>query len=107
MSRPVRQTRTHGWRSSWNSAPRRSSGGVDKGSHDASKRRLNSGHASWMRAALGSEPGRERYGKRTNGRPFYGDTQTQQRHRRRQGEGAHQVLVTDVATTPPTSTATR
>ena len=34
----------------------------DKGSRDTPKRWLTSGRATWMRALLGSEDGRERYG---------------------------------------------
>ena len=40
----------------------------DKGSRDTPKRWLNSGRATWMRAVLASEPGRERYGKRKTDR---------------------------------------
>ena len=47
----------------------------DKGSRDTPKRWLNSGRATWMRAVLGSEHGRERYGKRKQTvEPLYGDT---------------------------------
>jgi transposase len=47
----------------------------DKGSRDTPKRWLNSGRASWMRAVLGSEHGRERYAKRKpTVEPLYGDT---------------------------------
>ena len=47
----------------------------DKGSRDTPKRWLNSGRATWMRAVLGSEQGRERYGKRKQTvEPLYGDT---------------------------------
>jgi transposase len=47
----------------------------DKGSRDTPKRWLNSGRATWMRALLGSEDGRERYGKRKQTvEPLYGDT---------------------------------
>jgi transposase len=47
----------------------------DKGSRDTPKRWLNSGRASWMRAVLGSEHGRERYAKRKQTvEPLYGDT---------------------------------
>ena len=47
----------------------------DKGSRDTPKRWLNSGRATWMRAVLGSEDGRERYGKRKQTvEPLYGDT---------------------------------
>jgi transposase len=47
----------------------------DKGSRDTPKRWLNSGRATWMRAVLGSEDGRERYGKRKQTvEPLFGDT---------------------------------
>jgi hypothetical protein len=47
----------------------------DKGSRDTPKRWLTSGRATWMRAVLGSEHGRERYGKRKQTvEPLYGDT---------------------------------
>jgi len=47
----------------------------DKGSRDTPKRWLNSGRATWMRAVLASEPGRERYGKRKQTvEPLFGDT---------------------------------
>ena len=47
----------------------------DKGSRDTPKRWLNSGRATWMRAVLQSEHGRERYGKRKQTvEPLYGDT---------------------------------
>jgi transposase len=47
----------------------------DKGSRDTPKRWLNSGRATWMRAVLESEQGRERYGKRKQTvEPLYGDT---------------------------------
>ena len=47
----------------------------DKGSRDTPRRWLNSGRATWMRAVLGSEDGRERYGKRKQTvEPLYGDT---------------------------------
>jgi hypothetical protein len=47
----------------------------DKGSRDTPKRWLGSGRASWMRAVLGSEHGRERYAKRKQTvEPLYGDT---------------------------------
>jgi transposase len=47
----------------------------DKGSRDTPKRWLNSGRATWMRAVLGSDHGRERYGKRKQTvEPLYGDT---------------------------------
>jgi transposase len=47
----------------------------DKGNRDTPKRWLNSGRATWMRAVLGSDHGRERYGKRKQTvEPLYGDT---------------------------------
>jgi transposase len=47
----------------------------DKGSREDPKRWLNSGRATWTRAVLGSEDGRERYGKRKQTvEPLYGDT---------------------------------
>ena len=47
----------------------------DKGSRDTPKRWLTSGRATWMRALLGSEDGRERYGKRKQTvEPLFGDT---------------------------------
>jgi hypothetical protein len=47
----------------------------DKGSRDTRKRWPTSGRATWMRALLGSEDGRERYGKRKQTvDPLYGDT---------------------------------
>jgi transposase len=47
----------------------------DKGSRDTPKRWLTSGRATWMRAVLGSEDGRERYGKRKQTvEPLFGDT---------------------------------
>ena len=47
----------------------------DKGSRDTPKRWLNSGRATWMRAVLSSEHGRQRYGKRKQTvEPLYGDT---------------------------------
>jgi transposase len=47
----------------------------DKGSRDTPKRWLNSGRATWVRAVLGSEHGRERYRKRKQTvEPLYGDT---------------------------------
>jgi hypothetical protein len=47
----------------------------DKGSRDTPKRWLTSGRATWIRAVLGSEPGRERYGKRKQTvEPLFGDT---------------------------------
>jgi transposase len=47
----------------------------DKGNRDTPKRWLNSGRATWMRAVLRSEHGRERYGKRKQTvEPLYGDT---------------------------------
>jgi len=47
----------------------------DKGSRETPKRWLNSGRATWMRAVLQSERGRERYGKRKQTvEPLFGDT---------------------------------
>src|SRR5215211_5851971 len=47
----------------------------DKGSRATAKRWLNGGRATWMRAVLASEHGRERYGKRKQTvEPLYGDT---------------------------------
>jgi transposase len=47
----------------------------DKGSRATPKRWLNGGRATWMRAVLASEHGRERYGKRKQTvEPLYGDT---------------------------------
>ena len=47
----------------------------DKGSRDTPRRWLNSGRATWARAVLASEHGRERYGKRKQTvEPLYGDT---------------------------------
>ena len=47
----------------------------DKGSRDTPSRWLNSGRATWARAVLGSEHGRERYAKRKQTvEPLYGDT---------------------------------
>ena len=47
----------------------------DKGSRDTPKRWLNSGRASWMRALLQSDPGRERYEKQKQTvEPLFGDT---------------------------------
>ncbi len=47
----------------------------DKGSRDTPKRWLTSGRATWMRAVLASEHGRERYGKRKQTvEPLFGDT---------------------------------
>lgn len=47
----------------------------DKGNRDTPKRWLNSGRAMWMRAVLGSESGREQYGKRKQTvEPLFGDT---------------------------------
>ena len=47
----------------------------DKGSRDTPKRWLTSGRATWMRALLASEHGRERYAKRKQTvEPLFGDT---------------------------------
>lgn len=47
----------------------------DKGSRETPKRWLTSGRATWMRAVLASEHGRERYGKRKQTvEPLFGDT---------------------------------
>jgi transposase len=47
----------------------------DKGSRATPKRWLNGGRATWMRALLASEHGRELYGKRKQTvEPLYGDT---------------------------------
>ncbi|MBV8221634.1 MAG: transposase [Solirubrobacterales bacterium] len=47
----------------------------DKGNRETPKRWLNSGRAKWVRAVLGSERGRERYGKRKQTvEPLFGDT---------------------------------
>jgi transposase len=47
----------------------------DKGSRATPKRWLNGRRATWMRAVLASEHGRERYGKRKQTvEPLYGDT---------------------------------
>ena len=47
----------------------------DKGSRDTPSRWLTSGRATWARAVLGSEDGRERYAKRKQTvEPLYGDT---------------------------------
>jgi transposase len=77
----------------------------DKGSRDTPRRWLTSGRATWMRAVLGSEHGRERYAKRKQTvEPLYGDT----KHNRgftqpglhtlsppRPSESAHRIPVTD------------
>ena len=83
----------------------------DKGSRDTPKRWLTSGRATWMRALLQSEDGRERYGNRKQTvEPLYGDTKHNRGftrfHRRGRMNVRTEFRLLIWPTTSPRSTAT-